>query len=126
MSHVATPRERPRRREEVRKRRRSQKTETATEPPKGDGMAAAQQPSEETEAHSGLRESSDQRDAAPRQPSKERCLQKHRGAPKDKSSATPQDQGSAEEQGSWTGRLSTPPPRPPLAQEPRGSQSTKV
>ncbi|XP_070473839.1 leucine-rich repeat and guanylate kinase domain-containing protein isoform X2 [Equus przewalskii] len=110
--------ERPRRREQVPKRGRSQKRETALDPPERDGVAPTQQPVKEMQVHKGtsqIRESSVQRDNASRQQTEEKYTPKHGGVPQDKSPATPQNQVSAEEQDSRTGRLRA-----------RGSQSTKV
>ncbi|KAM7120178.1 leucine-rich repeat and guanylate kinase domain-containing protein isoform 1-T1 [Molossus nigricans] len=109
---ASAPTEHPRRKEEVPKRRRSQKRGPASDLPEQDGMAPTQQPVRGT---SQTRESSVPGDRASRQPTKEKRTPNHRGTPQDRSPAAPQNQVSAEAQGGRQGRLRA-----------RGSQSTKV
>lgn len=111
-SGIFAPREPPRREEGVPKRGRSQKRQTASDVPEQDDVAPTQPPAKET---SQTRESPVQGDNASRQQSKEKRPRKHGAAPQEKSPAAPQNQASAEEQGSWKGKLRA-----------RGSQSTKV
>lgn len=115
---TSAPGERPRRKRESHRRGSSQKGETALDPSEQDGVAPTQQTVKETHTHQGTsqtRESSIQRDSASRQRARKRHPQKHGGAPQNSSPAAAQEQVSAEEQGSWKGRLWA-----------RGSQSSKV
>ncbi|XP_032160411.1 leucine-rich repeat and guanylate kinase domain-containing protein isoform X2 [Mustela erminea] len=105
----------PRRKEEAHKRGRFPKREAILDSP---AQASTQQLVQGTQALKGTsqtKESSVQRDSAPGQQARDKHSRKHGGAPKDRSSATPQSPVSAEERGSWEGRLRA-----------RGSQSTKV
>ncbi|XP_032954574.1 leucine-rich repeat and guanylate kinase domain-containing protein [Rhinolophus ferrumequinum] len=111
-SGISAPREHPRREEGAPKRGRSQKRQMASDLPEQDDVAPTQPPAKET---SQTRESPVQGDNASRRQSKEKHPRKRGAAPQDKSPAAPQNQVSAEEQGSWKGKLRA-----------RGSQSTKV
>ncbi|XP_021093251.1 leucine-rich repeat and guanylate kinase domain-containing protein isoform X2 [Heterocephalus glaber] len=103
------PVEHPRKGDQVYNREKSWKRETVLEPS-----------GENSVSHKGtsqIRESSVQRDRvpAPKLQTKDKQTRKNGGIGQDKSIAVSQGQMSAEEQGSWTGRLRA-----------RGSQSTKV
>ncbi|KAM5255756.1 leucine-rich repeat and guanylate kinase domain-containing protein [Ctenodactylus gundi] len=108
-------------RDQVHKKKRSQMREIVSEPPQQESVTpVSQQPVRETQAHqssSQIRESSIQMDSAPasKQQTKEKRPRKNGDGPQDKSLAASQDQVSAKDQNSRTGRLRA-----------RGSQSTKV
>ncbi|XP_060052578.1 leucine-rich repeat and guanylate kinase domain-containing protein isoform X2 [Erinaceus europaeus] len=108
----------PKRKDQIHRKRRSHKRDTTSEPPKQECEPSTSQPVSQTQAQqesSQARESSAPRDHVSRQQTKEKGNRKHGGTPQDQSPAAPQDQVSAEEQGSRKGRLRA-----------RGSQSTKI
>ncbi|XP_063096591.1 leucine-rich repeat and guanylate kinase domain-containing protein isoform X3 [Cavia porcellus] len=96
-------------RDQLHKRERSQKRETVSEPPE-----------KKSASHKGsgqIRERSVQRDSVPtsKPQTKDKRTRRNGGIAQDRSTAAPQGQVSAKEQGSWPGRLRA-----------RGSQSTAV
>ncbi|KAM6151991.1 leucine-rich repeat and guanylate kinase domain-containing protein [Erethizon dorsatum] len=93
------PVEHPGRRDQLHKRERSQKREIVSEPPEKKSVSH--------KGTSQIRESSVQRDSAPasKPQTKDKRTQKNGGIAQDKSITAPRGRVSAEEQGSWTGRL---------------------